>query len=905
MHAGQAGYSFVNLRAPLPFSSCFTHAAPPLPLSTRPYPVDDVGDAMIVSNRVSTGIPGLDEVIDQFRIGDNVVWQVGSVSEYRSVVKPFARRTREDGRRLAYCRFGIHPPLLSESEAGVIYRLEPDKGFETFTTRVHQIIHEEGKDVFYVFDCLSDLLEYWYSDLMIGNFFQVACPALFKLDTVACFALMRGTHINTTIARIRTTTQILLDLHTIAGKTYVHPLKVWERYSPTMFFPHLIEGDRATSITASSEAAALFSGQWQLQQARDYWEITLEQAKSALVGGAREQERSKELLLHLLLGDEPGIGDLNRQYFTLQDLLYIASREIGTGRVGGKSVGFLLARQILKANASEPVRSRMESHDSYYIGSDVFYTYIVLNGCWGLRMEQKTPEGYYSHAEELKEALLGGKFPDSIREQFSQMLEYFGQSPIIVRSSSLQEDGYGNAFAGKYESVFCANQGTPEERFGEFERAVRTVYASIMNEDALRYRSDRGLIDKDEQMAVLVQRVSGDHYGELFFPHVAGVANSMNLYLWDPSMDPHAGMLRLVFGLGTRAVDRVSGDYARIVSLDRPTDAPPVTHGEEARYSQHYADVLDLVQNRLATQRLGEVAEEDLRTDKELFFSLDRELMARMRDRGQRLAAKPYLADFAGLLSHTEFPADMAHILSELQRAYSYPVDVEFTANFLEDGRYSINILQCRPLQTQDVQAASEAPDAQSDQVLLRVGRHFIGGNLQTALNYVIHIQPESYLAATEQDKYQIARAIGICNQRLKDDSVMLIGPGRWGTTTPSLGVPVHFSDIGKMTALVEVAYEEMTPEISFGSHFFQDLVESGVFYIAVYGNGEGDDEGGGEGDFFHQEALGDSLLVDLEDFGLEFNDAVKGAIKVYRTPNLHLYSNIVDQYALCYFEEE
>ena len=142
-----------------------------------------------------------------------------------------------------------------------------------------------------------------------------------------------------------------------------------------------------------------------------------------------------------------------------------------------------------------------------------------------------------------------------------------GQSPIIVCSSSLLEDNFGNAFAGKYESVFCANQGTPEERYECFEQAVRTVYASTMNEDALEYRINRGLFDMDEQMAILVQRVSGDQYSEGFFPHLAGVGNSSNLYVWDKNIDMDAGMLRLVFGLGTRAVDRTASDYAKLYAL--------------------------------------------------------------------------------------------------------------------------------------------------------------------------------------------------------------------------------------------------------------------------------------------------------------------------------------------------
>ncbi len=154
------------------------------------------------------------------------------------------------------------------------------------------------------------------------------------------------------------------------------------------------------------------------------------------------------------------------------------------------------------------------------------------------------------------------------------MLDYFGQSPIIVRSSSLLEDSYGNAFAGKYESVFCPNQGPHHRRLEELLGAVKTVYASTMSEKALRYRAQRGLLDQDEQMSLLVQRVSGVGYGSLFYPQVAGVALSRNPYVWNECIDPAAGVVRLVFGLGTRAVDRTDDDYTRIVALNAPA-APP------------------------------------------------------------------------------------------------------------------------------------------------------------------------------------------------------------------------------------------------------------------------------------------------------------------------------------------
>lgn len=327
----------------------------------------------------------------------------------------------------------------------------------------------------------------------------------------------RNFHTYNTIAGIRETTQLLLDLYQINDKIYIHPLKVWQRYSPTMFFPHFINDQEAICITSSSDASELFNSINRGEIRLDHWNTIFNKAKRMLNSPNKYQETVKKRLMHMLIGSDSRMFQLCDRYFTLKDILDIASREIGTGFIGGKSVGMLLARKILETDKGDLFTQYMESHDSFYIGSDVFYTYIVQNGWWRLRTKQKTPEGYYCYAAELKEKLLHGSFPKDIQEQFVQMLEYFGQSPIIIRSSSLLEDNFGNAFAGKYESVFCVNQGTPKERYEAFEQAVRTVYASTMNEDALNYRMNRGLAQQDEQMAILVQRVSGDRYGDYFF----------------------------------------------------------------------------------------------------------------------------------------------------------------------------------------------------------------------------------------------------------------------------------------------------------------------------------------------------------------------------------------------------
>jgi len=852
---------------------------------------------MSLDRRVSTGMSGLDQAIDLLRLGDNVVWQVQSIDDYLKVLRPYIQQAKKDERRLVYFRFGKHAPLMTENEPSVTYNFDTSEGFELFALKVHDIIAKEGLKAFYVFDCLSDLLESWCSDMMVGNFFRITCPFLFILDTIAYFALIRGAHTHDTIARIRETTQLLLDVYNVDDKFYIHPLKVWERYSPTMFFPHLIDGDKAISITSSADAATLFSRVTRGGNPSDHWHITFDHARSFLTRDEKSQEDMKKLLSGWIIGKELRITSLVMKYFTLRDILDIAEREIGTGFIGGKSIGMLIARKILEKDAGDVIRNHWEPHDSYYLGSDIFYTFIVHNGLWDLRIKQKTTEGYFTVAKELQEKMLQGKFPDNIREQFIQMLEHYGQAPIIVRSSSLREDNFGNAFAGKYESVFCANQGTPDERYAAFEQAVRTVYASTMNDDALAYRQRRGLTNQDEQMAILVQRVSGNHYDELFFPHIAGVGNSTNLYVWDKSMNPEAGMLRLVFGLGTRAVDRVSGDYAKIVPLDCPNKGPPVSYGDEKKFSQHKADVLDLSNNKLTEVPLEKLADGDLKTDKDIFFTLDTVAINRMRELRINSASTPRIPDFNKLLNETGFPEFVRKALSTLCTAYNYPVDIEFTANFTQDGEFRFNLLQCRPLQTKGIGRVMEAPQPRHEHIFFSSTGDFMGGNVRLYFDYVVFVKATEYLDLADQDKYQAARTIGFINQALKDKTVLLMGPGRWGTTTPSLGVPVHFSELCNMAALCEVSYLKagIVPELSFGSHFFQDIVESDIFYAAVF-DGE-------PGIIFCPEQIltKENLFAEL----LPEEKKWESVIHIAQTPGLILHSDITNQKLLIYWDKD
>jgi hypothetical protein len=788
-----------------------------------------------VAAPAGTGLPSLDGVLQGLRLGDNVVWQVDSVDDYLPFVEPFVGQALATGRRLVYFRFARHAPLVREGRGARIHRISPALGFESFTAEIHRVIEEEGPGAYYVFDCLSDLAADWYSDLMLGNFFMVTCPYLFDLETVTYFALQRDRHSHEAVDAIRATTQLLLDVFRRDGTLYVHPLKVWGRQTPTMYLPHALEGDAWRPLTESaivSEVlAALADRRLDAVARHDLWDRKFQQARDVLdawrAGVAPESEAQElfQQLLRMMLTRDERVAELASRWLDLPALLAIRRRMIGTGLIGGKAIGVLLAQAIL-ARQSPRLRERLEAHDSWFVGSDVFYTYLVRNGGWRARRDQRNPGSFLDGAAEARERILGGAFPDFIVRQLAAMLEYYGQSPIIVRSSSLLEDGFGNAFTGKYDSFFCANQGSPAERLEVFLAAVRAIYASAMSEEALRYREHRGLLDRDEQMGILVQRVSGAVRGPLFFPQAAGVALSYNPWVWSKEIDPHAGLARLVFGLGTRAVDRADDDYTRLVALNAPTRRPEASLDEASEHAQRRVDVLDLEANRFASLPLDEVIRRVPDVPLDLFATARR--------------GAPPLLTFDRLLSATPFVEDLREILRTLADAYRFPVDVEFTLNVLPGGRLRLSVVQCRPLQVKEGGTIVAPPDdLPDDAVLLESRGPVIGQSTHAPLDRVILVDPDAYETLATQDRHEVARIVGRVT-RLEPAGtrrILLLGPGRWGTSTVSLGVPVTFAEIQRVSAIGEIVKPRMNvvPDVSLGSHFFNDLVEADMLYLAVF----------------------------------------------------------------------
>ncbi|MFB0555581.1 MAG: PEP/pyruvate-binding domain-containing protein [Phycisphaerae bacterium] len=854
----------------------------------------------------STGFGGLDKLLCDLKKGDNVVWQVDRVEDYRHFVTPYVAQALQDKRNIVYLRFAQHPPLVENQPNITVYQLKADSGFESFSKQVHAIILEEGKETYYVFDCLSDLLSAWATDLMIGNFFMVTCPYLFELDTMSYFAILRNYHSFQTIARIRETTQLLLDVYNFDGSFYVHPLKVWNRYSPTMFLPHRQQGENFLPITSSMDASKVLShiskkGRNSSVRALDYWDRLFMKADSLMQAPSDSEEVRRLVgeLCRITVGREKRLFKLAQDSFSLEDLLNIKSRLIGSGFIGGKATGMLLAQNILSQDRSFNWSQYLEPHDSFYVGSDVFYSYIVENGWWKLLMEQKTKEGYFKVAPELKENLLRGKFPNQVRERFQEIIEYFGQCPIILRSSSLLEDSFGNAFAGKYESIFLVNQGDPDQRYSEFEEAVRRIYASTLDENALTYRLQRGLDRQDEQMALLVQRVSGSYKRHYFFPDLAGVGVSYNTFVWKPELDPKAGMLRLVFGLGTRAVERAEDDYPQTIALDQPLLRPYADRQDAKKFSQHKVDLLDTEENRLRTVDFTEVLSENLDIRLDLVASHDRHIQQKMKELGIE-GQHTWVLTFENLLANTEFTQIIQKMLKTLENRYQYPVDIEFTVNFVGDGTFKVNLVQCRPLQTKGIKSGIRIPqNIKTKDILFASHGYTMGGSISQPLKRIIYVDPEKYVELTISQKYSIARLIGKLNSQIDSKQVtptILLGPGRWGTTTPSLGVPVNFSEINRVTVLTEIAYAggNLMPELSFGTHFFHDLVESDVFYVALFPQKESV--------ALNKERLLKmrNLLADVFPGDSKYEDVVR--VCDVDSEQLQIMSDVVSQRVVCFF---
>ena len=582
-----------------------------------------------------------------------------------------------------------------------------------------------------------------------------------------------------------------------------------------------------------------------LKQAEKYEALPDDQRRSV----DHQLQELHVVLLKSTISDQLAFIHIARQWFTTADFNYVLEHRIGTGKIGGKAAGMLLAYKILQSTSPE-ICQQIVLPRSYFLGANVFYDFMAMNNVEFIAQKYKSAEQIRADFPAIQSRYAHSRFPEEIADQLRDLLHTLGKTPLIVRSSSLLEDNFGTSFAGKYDSFFCPNQGDPKENLRDLTLAIRRVYASVFNPDALMYRRRMGLLDYDERMAILLQEVQGQQYRQYYFPAMSGVAYSTSPFVWNPRLRREEGFMRLVLGLGTRAVERIGNDYPRMVNLSHPQLRPEGTPEAIRYYSQHFVDLLDLEKNEYATLPAETVLGSDFPPLRWVASLDDGESMRPPTATGLDIDPRQVVLTFDGLLRRSRFVPLLKSVLACLAEEYQMPVDVEFAISLNSGGNTEpeliFHLLQCRPqnLWSSDGRPRQPLPTDLPEGDRLFLCTRMVPEGQVNQVEYLVYVDPDAYHRLESPHDYtEVARWIGQINKTLEKHTFILMGPGRWGSSDAMQGVPVTYADIFNTRALVELAGKKggYSSEPSYGTHFFQDLVETKIYPLAISQEEPGD----------------------------------------------------------------
>jgi hypothetical protein len=548
-------------------------------------------------------------------------------------------------------------------------------------------------------------------------------------------------------------------------------------------------------------------------------------------------------LLRRIFLDQLDFINVAKQHVEVRDFYDLIRRIVyparSQGKLGGKAAGLFLAAKILKgATGYADLFANLKIPQTWYLASDGILDFIQSNNL------NEVYDRKYMEVERVRrdypyiiQVFKNSTFPHEISQGLSAILDQVDDRPLIVRSSSMLEDRVGASFSGKYKSLFLANQGSKKARLDALQDAVSEIWASVFGPDPIEYRAARGLLDFREEMGILIQEVVGTRVGKYFLPAFSGVAFSNNEFRWSPRIKREDGLVRMVPGLGTRAVDRVSDDYPILFSPGQPNLRVNVTVDEFTRYSPKKADVINLESNAFETIDAEVLLREygdDYPMARRMVSLTDGDRLREPMGLEPDWARANFVITFEGLLSGTPFVTQMRTVLRLLHDRIGTPVDVEFAC----DGT-DLYILQCRGQSGGEQHAPAAIPrDIPRNKILFSANRYISNGRVPD-ISHIVYVDPEAYaLLPTRKALTDVARAVGALNTLLPKRKFVLIGPGRWGSRGDiKLGVHVTYSDINNTAMLMEVARKKgnYVPELSFGTHFFQDLVESDIRYLPLY----------------------------------------------------------------------
>jgi len=548
-------------------------------------------------------------------------------------------------------------------------------------------------------------------------------------------------------------------------------------------------------------------------------------------------------LIRRFLSDQLPFINIAKNFINIDNFYDLLKRVMFSaeshGKLGGKSAGLYLASQILgKTTEDSRYIGKVKIPKTWHITSDMLLHFMHFNN-FDEVVEQKYKginqiRFEYPH---IVQTFKNSLFPPEMIKGLSVALDDFADQPLIVRSSSLLEDRTGSTFSGKYKSLFLANQGSKRERLEALQDAIAEIYASTFSPDPIEYRSERGLIDFGEEMGIMIQEVVGTKIGHYFLPAFAGVAFSRNEFRWSPRIKQKDGLLRLVPGLGTRAVDRLSDDYPVLIAPGQPNLRVNPSAEEVVKYSPKMIDLINLETNSFETIEI-----EHLLKNYGAEFPDLKQVVSKYED-GTFCKLMPFNTDFEnddlivtfdGLVNGTSFIKKIKAIMKLLESKIEQPVDIEFASN----GK-DFYLLQCRAQSYSPESAPAPIPkDIARDRILFSANRYISNGTISD-ITHIVYVDPEQYYRLSDRaEMLKVGRAVGKLNKLLPKRQFIMMGPGRWGSRGDiRLGVSVSYSDINNCSVLLEMARKKgnYTPDLSFGTHFFQDLIEANIRYIPLY----------------------------------------------------------------------
>ncbi len=519
---------------------------------------------------------------------------------------------------------------------------------------------------------------------------------------------------------------------------------------------------------------------------------------------------------------------------------YAHFARIGEGSLGGKGRGLAFLDHVVKTHPdfNKSAGATVQIPKTVVLCTDVFDQFMEQNNLYDIALSD-APD------EEILQRFLHAQLPDSYIADFFTFFEAT-HSPVAIRSSSLLEDSHYQPFAGIYSTYMIPCLTDKTAMLQMLAAAIKGVYASVFYRDSKAYMTATSNVIDQEKMAVILQEVVGTAYGDRFYPNISGVLRSINYY---PIGDERAedGIASLALGLGKYIVD---GGQTLRVSPYHPDQVMQMSELETAlRDTQTRFYALD-------TTRVGN----DFCVD-DGFNLLHLKVKEADRDGSLHYIASTYdpsdqvirdglyeggrkIVSFSGVLQQGVFP-----LPEILQMAMKYgaeamrrPVEIEFACNLRPDKTGDFYLLQIRPI-VDSKQMLDEDVAAVPDEACLLRSHNSLGHGISEDVVDVVYVKYDDNFSAA--NNHYVADDIERINRKFLDSgrNYVLVGPGRWGSSDPWLGVPVKWPHISAARVIVEVALRNYRVDPSQGTHFFQNLTSFGVGYFTIDTNRPG--EGG------------------------------------------------------------